>query len=149
MKFEELERESRIEKIEKDEEQIKSYLRRALRDISTAKANLSIDEEWAFSIAYHAMLRAGRALMQSMGYRPKGKEQHKTVVTFCEKILGGECKSLVLTFNRMRRKRHDFIYEPEKPIARREVAHSIKSAESFISRIIELIKENFPQIEFF
>jgi len=40
--------------------QITSNLNRAQRDLRTAKANLKIDEEWAYTIAYHAMLRAGR-----------------------------------------------------------------------------------------
>ncbi len=45
---------------------------RIQRDLRTAKADLPIDEEWAYTIAYHAMLRAGRALIFASGYRPKG-----------------------------------------------------------------------------
>lgn len=36
---------------------------RARRDLLTSAANLPIDDEWAYTIAYHAMLRAGRALL--------------------------------------------------------------------------------------
>ncbi len=39
--------------------QIKSNLNRAQRDLRTAKANLKIDEEWAYTIAYHAQGWAG------------------------------------------------------------------------------------------
>ncbi len=49
--------------------QVTSNLHRAERDLRTAKANLAIDEEWAYTIAYHAMLRAGRAFMFASGYR--------------------------------------------------------------------------------
>lgn len=53
--------------------QITSNLNRAQRDLRTAKANLKIDEEWAYTIAYHAMLRAGRAFMFASGYRHEEK----------------------------------------------------------------------------
>ena len=75
-----------IEKANFSVGQITSNLNRAKRDLHTAKANLKIDEEWAYTIAYHAMLRAGRAFMFVSGYRPRGKDQHKTVVEFCSLV---------------------------------------------------------------
>ncbi len=114
MTLKRLEAQGQIEKVKIDRKQIVSNLIRARRDILTAKANLDIDEEWTYAIAYHAMLRAGRALMFASGYRPKGKDQHKTVVEFSAEILGGEFKHLVNRFNRMRIKRHDFILRYRK-----------------------------------
>jgi uncharacterized protein (UPF0332 family) len=70
-------------------------LERVGKDLTTARTILKIDEEWAYTISYHAMLRAGRALMLSLGYRPKGKDQHKTVVEFCSKVLGEEYRMLI------------------------------------------------------
>jgi hypothetical protein len=49
--------------------------------------------------------------------------------------LGGEFKHLVNRFNRMRIKRHDFIYDTEKPIPRTEAIHSLESAEQFVMEI--------------
>ena len=80
MTLKRLEAQGQIEKIRIERKQIVSNLKRARKDLITAKANLDIDEEWTYTIAYHAMLRAGRALMFAKGYRPKGKDQHKTVV---------------------------------------------------------------------
>lgn len=93
------------------------------------------------TISYHAMLRAGRALMFSMGYRPKGKNQHKTVVDFCAEVLGEEFRNLTERFNRMRIKRHDFIYEPERPISRTEATKSLESAERFVREIMDKIQK--------
>jgi len=62
-----LESQGLIEKVKVTERQIWLHLTRAEKDLATAEANLDIDEEWAFTIAYHAMLRAGRALMLSEG----------------------------------------------------------------------------------
>jgi len=87
MDLERLEKRGLIDKARYSEKQINANLNRARRDLVTAKANLEIDEEWSYAIAYHAMLRAGRALMFAIGYRPRGKDQHKTVVDFCAEIL--------------------------------------------------------------
>jgi len=134
-----LESQGLIEKVSFGAKQITSNLNRAQRDLRTAKANLAIDEEWAYTIAYHAMLRAGRALVFASGYRPKGRDQHKTVVEFCTEILGNEFQRLTTRFNRMRMKRHDFIYEPERPIPKTEAVKSFESAKKFVEEITRRI----------
>jgi uncharacterized protein (UPF0332 family) len=134
-----------IEKAKFSTGQIESNLSRAQRDLDTAKANLKIDEEWAYAIAYHAMLRAGRAFMFASGYRPRGKDQHKTVVEFCSESLGKDFQHLIARFNRMRLKRHDFIYEPERPIPKTEAVKSLESAERFVQEIIRTIQRMNPQ----
>jgi len=99
MDLKRLEAQGLIEKASFSTKQITSNLNRAQRDLRTAKANLRIDEEWAYTIAYHAMLRAGRALMFASGCRPKGRDQHKTVVEFCAEILGIQFQHLITRFN--------------------------------------------------
>jgi len=130
-----LESQGLIEKVKYDDKQVQANLLRARRDLLTSRATLKIDEEWAYAIAYHAMLRAGRALMFASGYRPRGKDQHKTVVEFCAEILGKDFQDLTGRFNRMRAKRHDFIYEPERPIPKTEATQSLESAERFVREI--------------
>jgi uncharacterized protein (UPF0332 family) len=139
------EAQGQIEKASLSAGQIKSNLNRAQRDLRTAKANLKIDEEWAYTIAYHAMLRAGRAFMFASGYRPRGKDQHKTVVEFCSESLGKDFQHLTARFNRMRLKRHDFIYNPERPIPKTEALKSLESAEQFVQEITRRIEKMGPQ----
>jgi len=110
MKFEELENKGLIRRIKINFKQIYNFLSQSKKDLQTAKFNLSIDEAWSYAIAYHAMLRAGRSLMMSLGYRPLGKDQHATVVRFASIVFGNEYKDLINKFDRKRRKRHDFIY---------------------------------------
>ena len=138
-----------IEKVKFSDKQIISNINRAKKDLITAKANIKIDEEWSYTISYHAMLRAGRALMFFIGYRPKGKDQHKTVVDFCAEILGDDFRNLTERFNRMRIKRHDFIYEPERPIPRTEAEKSLESAERFVKEIRDKIQKANPQKKLF
>ena len=140
-----LESQGSIEKATFSDKQIASNIDRAQKDLVTAMANLEIDEEWAYTISYHAMLRAGRALMFSLCYRPIGKNQHRTVVEFCAEVLGEDFKSLTNRFNRMRVKRHDFIYEPERPIPKTEAKNSIESAEKFVKEIMGRIQKGGGQ----
>lgn len=149
MSLKRLESQGLIEKVSYNDKQIVSNIMRAQKDLITAKATIEIDEEWAYTIAYHAMLRAGRALMFFKGYRPKGKNQHKTVVDFSEEMLGEEFRNLTERFNRMRIKRHDFIYEPERPIPRTEVVKSLESAGKFVKEIMDNIQKANPQKKLF
>lgn len=66
MSLKRLESQGLIEKVKFSDKQIISNINRAKKDLITAKANIKIDEEWSYTISYHAMLRAGRALMFSM-----------------------------------------------------------------------------------
>jgi len=145
MKFEELENKGLIRRIKINFKQIYNFLSRSKQDLQTAKLNLSIDEAWSYAIAYHAMLRAGRSLMMSFGFRPLGKDQHATVVRFTSIVFGNEITGLIHKFDRMRRKRHDFIYEPNRPIPRQEADQAIADAEELVKQIWHVVKKKDPQ----
>jgi len=145
VQFEELEEKGLIQKIKINFKQTYNFLLRSKKDLQTSKANLTIDKEWSYTIAYHAMLRAGRALIMSFGYRPRGRDQHATVVRFTTVVFGDKFKDLIRNFDRMRRKRHDFIYEPNRPIPRQESEQSIKDAEVLVKQIWSFVKEKDPQ----
>ena len=68
--------------------QIEKQLSRATKDLGTARLLLGKDPEWAATIAYHAMLRAGRSLLFSKGYLPADGGQHQTVVELTHSLLG-------------------------------------------------------------
>jgi uncharacterized protein (UPF0332 family) len=141
MKLDDLESQGLIERVEPNPPNVKKVLERAQRDLRTARATLDIDEEWAYTIAYHAMLRAGRALMLYLEWRPKGKDQHKTGGEFCSRILGEEYRTLINKFHRMRQKRHKFVYEIESRISRTEAKDSIESAKKLTDVIIRITKQ--------
>jgi len=141
MKLNDLESQGLIERVEPNLGNVKRALERAQKDLRTARATLEIDEEWAYTIAYHAMLRAGRALMVFLEYRPKGKDQHKTVGEFCSRVLGEEYRTLINKFHRMRQKRHRFVYEVESRISRTEAKDSIESAKRLTEGILRITKQ--------
>lgn len=131
----------------KDPEQAKKLLTRSFRDLKTAKANLEIDEEAAYTFAYLAMLRSGRALMFLKGYRPADGRQHKTVVDVAGHSLGKTYEDLVYKFEQMRRKRNQFTYEPNLPLGLKEAKDALKTAKEFVQQILKQVRKESPQLE--
>jgi uncharacterized protein (UPF0332 family) len=73
--------------------------------------------------------------MFSRGYLPTTKNSHKTIMEFTGCILGDEYQDLILRFNRMRRKRHDFIYDSQNHTTVSEAISAIKTAGELIDKI--------------
>lgn len=127
---------------------VEKLIVRGEKDLKTAKANLSIDEGIAYTVAYLAMLRAGRAFMLLKGFRPADGYQHKTVVSFISQCLGEEYKNITERFDRMRRKRNIFTYEIDIAISRTEAEGAFDTAVKFVTVIKGVIKEENPQEHF-
>ncbi len=102
MPYERLIKGGRIRPYDASEQEIRSLLEIAARDLATAQRTISIDPDWAYNISYNAMLQASRALMLRMGYRPRGSSQHTTVVQFVKEAISKEHSSFVALFDQMR-----------------------------------------------
>lgn len=102
---------------------------------------MAIDLTWSLAIGYHAMIRGGRALMFARGYLPTTKNSHKTIIEFTGFALGDKYHNLMLRFDRMRRKRHDFIYDSQNHTTVSEAKEGIKTAKEFIDKINDLVAE--------
>jgi len=126
---------------------VAKLIQRARIDLKTAKANLAIDEGIAYSVAYLAMLRSGRALMLLKGFRPADGYQHKTVVEFAAHYLGADFKAIIAHFDRMRRKRNIFMYDIEVSISIAEAKNALDTAIEFVELIEKRIKDEQPQIQ--
>lgn len=146
MAYEELRERGLLEEIRPDFRQVSMLLTRATKDLATAKANLTIDKEWAYVIAYQAMLRAARALVMAEGWRPRGRDQARTIVMLVGESLGEEGRTAVNGFDRMRRKRADFLEEPLTPIPRYEVEGALKDAQALMEQLVERVREKNPQL---
>lgn len=127
--------------------QIEKTLKRARKDLDTARLILDKDEALAYTAAYDAMLRAGRAYMFIKGLRPTAKYQHRTVVDFVTFSFSSKYRSLMQLFDVMRKKRNKFLYEA-MDISKHEAKNAIVHAEELLSLIIQAIKKENPQKEF-
>jgi len=121
---------------------------RAQKDIVVAKANLEIDEEVTYNYAYLAMLRCSRSMVFMKGYRSVDGQQHKTIIELSGEILGEEFKSIVKKFDRMRRKRNQFTYDPFIPVSKIEAENALKTEENFVKTVLKLVQKENPQPRF-
>ena len=127
---------------------VEKLINRSAKELIAAKANLVIDEGIAYTVAYLAMLHAGRAFMLLRGFRPDDGYQHKTVVEFMSHALGEEYKNIIERFDRMRRKRNIFTYEVDISISKTEADGAFETAVKFVDLIKETVKRESPQAHF-
>jgi uncharacterized protein (UPF0332 family) len=139
MPYERLIKTGRIKPYTTRSSEIQQLLQVAYRDLNTAEKNLENAPDWAYSIAYNSVLQASRALMFNEGYRPRGGEQHITVVEFIEEKLGPAHTNQVRLLDQMRRKRHRVIYEVASLVSQTEAKQAIAFAEKFVKEIAEII----------
>lgn len=125
--------------------QITIQMNRAKKDLETAKLVIEKDPEWGATIAYHAMLRMGRAFLFSHGYLPADGAQHKTVVELCGKLLDARYKDAIEKFEQMRRKRNIFFYEADPFGTKTDAEGGIKTASALVGVIEEVIRKENPQ----
>ena len=134
-----LEREGLIKRLPVNPRKVEDSLDHAHRDLATSRAVLQTDSDWAYTIAYTAVLQAGRALMFSKGYRPDGAHQHIAVVKFAGLFLDEQD---AITFDRMRRIRNSSVYETAGSIPVDQAEGAIRSAEALVCRIEACIQRN-------
>jgi uncharacterized protein (UPF0332 family) len=128
VKDEDLRREGLIRPLPIDPRRVADALALARRDVATARAMLAVNSDWAYTIAYNAMLQAVRALMFSRGFRPVGSHQHIAVVKYAEAHLD---RAWSVQLDRMRRKRHASVYDTAGTIPETEAANAVARAEEF------------------
>lgn len=141
MNLNDLVREGWIKPFTASPSQVRERLKIAKRDISTAKKLLGSDSDWAFSIAYNAVLQAARALMFSKGYRSSVKEgQHVAAVRFSEIVLEKELGDAIAVFDKMRSKRHRVIYDVSGSVSLQEAKEAFQFAVRFVETVEKHLK---------
>jgi uncharacterized protein (UPF0332 family) len=137
MNFEKLLSEGKIEIVEKGE----FDLELCEKDLEFAKKGMET-ENYArvMTVAYEGVLRAGNKLMNYLGYRAIGKEHHKNMFDFLREIKFNE--DLIDYFDKVRKKRNDFVYRDNDNIDEDEAEEVIEKAEEFVREIRTFVQEN-------
>jgi hypothetical protein len=146
MAYEDLREKGLVEDVKPNFSEVSALIARAVKDLVTARANASIDREWAYAIAYQGMLRASKGMIAAEGLRPRGRDQQRTVVTLVGAIIGEDARPLVNAFDRMRRRWQSIIEDAGQPVSRYEVEGAIKEAQRFIERTVEWTRLRNPQL---
>jgi len=138
MSLKNLESQGRIKKILADPKTVRQLMEIADRDLATARRNFQDgDDEWAYNIAYNAMLQAGTSLMNTQGYRPEGREHHYAVELFLVHFLD---KKEVEIFSKMRKQRNKSIYERVGTISHTDTESALERAELIVQKIKGIIQ---------
>lgn len=116
--------------------------------METGGRTLEYDPEWAATIAYQAMLRAGRALLFAHGYLPADGAQHRTVVELTGIILGPEHANSIRSFNKYRKKRNLFFYDSEDTGNMEEARKALEVAKGLLDKTKTAVEKLNPQIRF-
>jgi len=146
MPYEDLREKGLVEDAKPNFATVSALIARAVKDLATARANASIDREWAYAIAYQGMLRAAKSMIAAEGLRPRGRDQQRTVVTLVGLIMGEDSRPLVNSFDRMRRRWQVIIEDAGQPVSRYEVEGAVKEAQRFIERTVEWTRTRNPQL---
>lgn len=133
MKIDELLRKRKIHRHRATSEEVDRLLELADRDIRMARLTMAEDWDWAFSIAYNAVLQSARGYMYSQGYRPAAEQGHKNTFAFMRAALGEELASTIGYFDRMRKKRNQAIYDVAGLITEKEARAILKNAVKFVN----------------
>ncbi len=121
-------------------EQVERLLKIAQRDLVTSGDVLGSAHEWAYAIAYNAMLQTGRAFMFQEGYRSRGEGHHLTVILFMRAGLDPEFMGTLSVMDRMRRKRNRSMYDTTGAISRKEAGEAVETAQDFVGRICQILE---------
>ena len=129
-----------------DFEHIARFLASAEKKLAAARKTLPIDEEASYQLAYEAMLKASLGFMLSFGVRPRSLPgHHVAIIEFAGEKLGKEFRNLIAMFNRMRRKRHEAIYDVTGLISKGEAEQGLETAAKYIGAIRSEIEKKNPQ----
>jgi uncharacterized protein (UPF0332 family) len=113
----------------------------AIRDLNYSKHVLSENLDWAYSIAYNAVLQACRAFIFHQGYRPASAEAHKITLAFMQFEVDPQLKESVSYFDRVRKKRHRVIYDEIGLVSEKEAQQLIEKSTEFITWVEEKLKK--------
>ena len=103
------------------------------RDLISAQHSLdSKDFEWVMNIGYNAVLQASRQFIFSMGYRPIGMNQHRTVFLFLKEVAPNE---LVDYFDIIRKLRNKEMYEITDMIHEDKAIEILEKSKEFVNWI--------------
>src|SRR3990167_8259442 len=129
-------------------DQVERLIKRAFEDLKSAERNLPVDEPGAMDFIYKAMFHSANALLRSYGFRPGATRQHQGVIEAVEKILGTEAKTLILKFDRLRKRRNQFEYQGIFEMGRTELEDSVVQAKTFVRLIQSTLEKSNPQKRF-
>ncbi|MCX6766691.1 MAG: HEPN domain-containing protein [Candidatus Moranbacteria bacterium] len=130
-------------------DQVRALLASSAKNLNASRKTIAIDEETCFAMAYAAMLKIARAILFLHSLRPSDGQQHKTTIEVAGNILGSDFRELIEKFDKMRRKRNQFTYDPLLPLTDRETKEALQTAEKFSAEVRRRLEKEDSQEKLF
>jgi uncharacterized protein (UPF0332 family) len=128
-----------------DWRQIERFLQSAEKKLATAQKILAFDEEASLQQAYEAMLKASLGFMFSHGWRVRSQPgHHVAIVDFVRTRLDKKHASLLVMFDRLRRKRNTALYDDTGFVSQQDAEQALAAARNLLDTISGDIKTRKP-----
>lgn len=116
--------------------QIDRFLASAAKKLASAQKILAFDEEACLQQAYEAMLKASLGFMFSHGYRARSQPGHHiAIIEFVRARIDKKHGTLMIVFDRLRRKRNMALYDDSGFVSRRDAEQALESADEYLEVI--------------
>ena len=116
--------------------QIDRFLASAAKKLASAQKILAFDEEACLQQAYEAMLKASLGFMFSHGYRARSQPGHHiAIIEFVRARIDKKHGTLMIVFDRLRRKRNMALYDDSGFVSRRDAEQALESAGEYLGVI--------------
>ena len=125
-----------------DREALDASLEAAARDIEAASANVESFPSWAEAMFYEAGLRCARAIVAAAGFRIATERGHVTAIDAADALTTGSHHPIFIRLHRMRRTRHEFMYETRPDPSRQDLERAARDVE----RLVEVAASAVGQI---
>ena len=141
--------ERRLKPCPLDWKRVDRFMKRARQDLKSAQVLKSDDLEGAYEFLYDCMLHGGLGYLASRSVQPDIRGKHKTVIDYISYALPKRYESKIQFYDRMRKKRHQLIYEPgPMGCTEKEFAEAALVAREFPELIENALRVENPQKEF-
>ena len=115
-----------------DKAALEQSLEAAARDVEAARANVEDFPSWAEAMFYEAGLRSARAIVGAAGYRVAAERGHVTAIDAADALTAGAHHVVFIRLHRMRRTRHEFMYETRPEPSRQDLDRAERDVEALI-----------------
>ena len=105
----------------------------AERDLDAAAANEARFAPWAETMLYEAGLSAARAIVMAAGYRIAADRGHVTAIDAADALTDGRQHRIFVRLHRLRRRRHEFMYETAADPGAQELAAAREDVVTLIA----------------
>lgn len=112
---------------------LRAVLDAAGDDLVAAAAVATTSPSWAETMLYEAGLRAARVIVQAAGFRIATDRGHVTAIDAADALTDGVHHQRFVRLHRMRRMRHEFMYETRHPPSNTDLAQARLDIEALLA----------------